>query len=116
MKWLILLMGVISNASASILIKAATSYGNTPISLNNPISIITNYYLICGVILYGVAFILYTLALTLHPLNIAHTTLTSGSIALVTLASVIIFGENISTIKIIGICLIIFGVCLLVSN
>lgn len=109
-------MGVISNASASILIKAATSYGNLPITLSNPTSIITNYYLIFGVILYGVAFVLYTLALTLHPLNIAHTTLTSGSIALVTVASVVIFGENVSTLKIIGICLIIFGVSLLVSS
>ena len=116
MQWLILILGVLSNASASVLIKVAMSSKETPIQLSNPISIIGNLPLVSGVGLYGMAFILYALALTYLPLNIAHPILTSGSIALVGIASVLFFGESLSTINIAGIILIILGVCALTVN
>jgi multidrug transporter EmrE-like cation transporter len=113
MQWLILILGVLSNASASILIKVAMTSKQNQIEISNPLSIIGNSTLIIGVGLYGLAFILYALALTYLPLNIAHPILTSGSIALVSIASVIFFGEVLSPINIVGIALIILGVCAL---
>jgi small multidrug resistance pump len=113
MQWLILILGVLSNASASVLIKVAMTSKESPIEISNPLSIIGNFTLISGVALYGLAFILYALALTYLPLNIAHPILTSGSIALVSIASVIFFGEILSPINIVGIALIILGVCAL---
>lgn len=113
MQWLILIVGVLSNASASILIKVAVTSNNNPLEISNPLSIVGNPTLIIGVGLYGLAFILYALALTYLPLNIAHPILTSGSIALVSIASVIFFGEILSPINIVGIALIILGVCAL---
>ncbi|MGL5336937.1 MAG: DMT family transporter [Enterovibrio sp.] len=110
MKWLILLLGILSNASASILIKVAMSDASTPIQISKPLSILGNIPLISGLALYGLAFILYAVALTYLPLNVAHPTLTSGSIALVAVASVVFFGETLTAINIAGLILIIFGV------
>jgi len=116
MQWLILILGILSNASASVLIKVAVSSKETPIQLSNPLSIIGNLPLVSGIGLYGIAFVLYALALKYLPLNVAHPTLTSGSIALVSIASVVFFGENLSTINIVGIVFIILGVCALTVN
>ncbi|ABM02309.1 small multidrug resistance protein [Psychromonas ingrahamii 37] len=116
MKWLILILGILSNASASVLIKVAMSSKEAPIQLSNPLSIIGNLPLVSGIALYGMAFILYALALTYLPLNIAHPILTSGSIALVSSASVLLFGENLSIINVAGIFFIIIGVWALTVN
>lgn len=110
MKWMILLFGVLSNASASVLIKVAMTSENMPIQLSKPMSIIGNLPLVSGVGLYGMAFVLYAMALTHLPLNVAHPILTSGSIALVGIASVLFFGESLSVINMMGIALVILGV------
>ena len=115
MKWLILVLGILSNASASVLIKMAMNT-STPIQLSKPLSIIGNIPLVSGISLYGLAFILYAVALTYLPLNVAHPILTSGSIALVALASLAFFGESLSPINIVGIVLIILGVVALTIN
>lgn len=82
----------------------------TPIQLSKPLSIIGNIPLVSGIGLYGIAFVLYALALNYLPLHVAHPTLTSGSIALVGIASVIFFGESLSITNITGIFLIALGV------
>lgn len=110
MKWIILILGILSNASASVLIKVAMTAKDTPIQLSKPLSIIGNIPLVSGVGLYGIAFVLYALALTYLPLNVAHPILTSGSIALVAIASLLFFGENLSMINVAGIILIVLGV------
>ncbi|EGU32221.1 small multidrug resistance protein [Vibrio sp. N418] len=116
MKWLILVLGILSNASASVLIKVAMTNTSAPIQLSKPLSIIGNIPLVSGLSLYGLAFILYAVALTYLPLNIAHPTLTSGSIALVAIASVALFDETLSSINIAGIILITLGVVALTIN
>jgi small multidrug resistance pump len=116
MKWLILILGVLSNASASVLIKVAMTNASTPIQLSKPLSIIGNIPLISGLGLYGMAFVLYALALTYLPLNVAHPILTSGSIALVAIASVLFFGETLTAVNIAGIFLITLGVVALTIN
>ena len=116
MKWLILFLGILSNASASVLIKVAMTNTSEPIQLSKPLSIIGNIPLVSGISLYGLAFILYAVALTHLPLNIAHPILTSGSIMLVAFCSVVFFGETLSTINTVGIVLIILGVVALTIN
>ena len=116
MKWIILVLGVSSNALASVLIKVAMTNATTPIQVSKPLSIIGNIPLISGLSLYGLAFILYAVALTYLPLNVAHPTLTSGSIALVAVASVAFFGETLTAINIAGIILITLGVVALTIN
>ena len=116
MKWLILILGILSNASASVLIKVAMTNTSVPIQLSKPLSILGNIPLISGIGFYGIAFILYAVALTYLPLHIAHPTLTSGSIALVAISSVIFFGETLTLINISGIILITLGVVVLTIN
>ncbi|OEE68516.1 multidrug transporter [Enterovibrio norvegicus] len=109
MKYLILIAGILANASASILIKYAVS-NSSGIGQSFYQKFLLNPTLIGGVILYGVAFLLYTIALSKFPLNIAHPLLTSGSIAMVAFASVVGFGEKMSYLNMIGVLLIIIGV------
>lgn len=113
MKWLILILGVVSNASASALIKVAMSQSKHAINIKEPLSILTNWPLILGLFLYGAAFVFYALALTRLPLNVAHPILTSGSIALVAIASVTIFGEQMTTLNMLGVVMIMGGVAAL---
>lgn len=113
MKWIILILGVLSNASASALIKAAMTAPRKLPSLTEPMSLFQNWPLLLGLFLYGMAFVLYALALTRLPLNVAHPILTSGSIAVVAMFSVFFFGEQLSVINLIGIGLIMAGVVVL---
>ena len=113
MKWLVLIMGILSNASASVLIKMAMSPLRKSPSFSDPLAILTNWPLILGVALYGLAFVLYAITLTRLPLSVAHPILTSGSIAIVAVLSVVIFGEQIRAINMVGIGLILLGVSIL---
>jgi len=116
MKWFILLMGILFNASASTLIKVAVTPPRKLLSLSDPLTYLQNWPLWLGLFLYGMAFFLYALALTRLPLNIAHPILTSGSVAIVAISSLCFFGEQLTMINILGIGLIILGVVALTYN
>ena len=116
MKWIILLLGILANASASILIKYAVTPPRGFPSLEDPMAAIKNWPFWLGLTLYGVAFLVYSLALTKLPLNIAHPILTSGAIATVALASVMLFHEPFHWTTGTGIGFIVIGVILLSLN
>ena len=113
MKWLILIIGILSNTSASVLIKYAMQPSRKVFSLSDPVEIIKNWPLWLGLVMYGVAFVLYVYALKLFPLNVAHPILTSGAIACVALSSLIMFKETFSLNIVVGIILIISGVLII---
>ena len=116
MNWLILILGIITNASASILIKIAVTNANLTFQTNNPLAFFSNINLVFGIFLYVIALIFYSLSLIYLPLNIAHPVLTGGSIALVAIISFLYFGEGTSTLYLVGILFIILGIfCLKVS-
>ena len=116
MKWIILLLGVLSNTSASLLIKMAMSEVTVPRDVSGFLGMMSNLHLIFGLALYGMAFLFYSLALINLPLTVAHPILTGGSVALVTLASVLVFGETLTLINILGLIFIIFGVVALTHS
>ena len=116
MKWIILLLGVLANTSASLFIKMAMSEVSFPRDVGSFFGFVFNLHLMFGLVLYGMAFILYSLALINLPLNVAHPVLTGGSIALVSLASVLIFGETLTLINMSGLILIILGVVALTHS
>jgi len=113
MKWLILLVGIAANASASILIKLATMPPRRLPSLSAPTSIFDNWPFLLGLVLYGAAFFLYAAALTRLPLNVAHPILTSGAIATVAVFSVLFFRDPLYWTTAVGIVLVIAGVMLI---
>ncbi len=116
MKWLILILGIASNASASVLIKSAMMPPRKFPTLSDPLSALSNWPFWLGLILYGAAFLLYAAALARLPMNVAHPVLTSGAIATVALCSMVIFREPFHWTTGVGIFLVIAGVVLITAR
>lgn len=116
MKWLILVLGIASNASASVLVKMAMISPRKFPSLSDPMAAVTNWPFWLGLVLYGGAFLLYAAALARLPLNVAHPVLTSGAVATVALFSVLFFGEPFHWTTGAGILLVIAGVALITAR
>lgn len=113
MKWLILILGIAANASASVLIKMAMTPPRRFPSLADPMAALANFPFWFGLGLYGAAFLLYAAALARLPLNVAHPVLTSGAIATVAVSSILIFREPFHWTTGAGILLVIAGVALI---
>jgi multidrug transporter EmrE-like cation transporter len=116
MKWLILLLGIAANASASVLVKMAMMPPRKFPTLTDPQAALSNWPFWLGLILYGGAFLLYAAALTRLPLNIAHPLLTSGAVAAVAVFSIVIFREPFYWTTGAGIILVIAGVALITAR
>lgn len=116
MKWLILVLGIAANASASVLVKIAIMPPRKFPSLSEPMAALTNWPFWLGLGLYGAAFLLYAAALARLPLNVAHPVLTAGAVATVALFSVLIFREHFYWTTGAGIVLVIVGVALITAR
>ena len=116
MKWIILILGIASNASASVLVKMAMMPPRKFPSLSEPMAALSNWPFWLGLGLYGAAFLLYTAALARLPLNVAHPVLTAGAVATVALCSVLIFREPFYWTTAVGIVLVIAGVALITAR
>lgn len=113
MKWLILILGIASNAWASVLVKIAIMPPRKFPSFSDPMAAFSNWPFWLGLGLYGAAFLLYAAALARLPLNVAHPVLTCGAIATVALCSLLIFREPFQWTTIAGILLVVAGVALI---
>ncbi|QDL55227.1 SMR family transporter [Rhodoferax aquaticus] len=113
MKWLILIVGIASNASASVLVKMAMMPPRKFPSPSDPLGALSNLPFWLGLLLYGVAFLLYAAALARLPLNVAHPVLTAGAVATVAVFSYVVFREPFYWTTIVGILLVIAGVALI---
>lgn len=82
-------------------------------SIFDPSTIAANWPFSLGLIAYGLTFLLYAMALSRFPLNIAHPVMTAGAIALVALLSTAILDEPLSASTAVGVFLIAAGVLLL---
>lgn len=116
MKWLILILGIACNASASVLVKIAMMPPRKFPSISEPMAAWSNWPFWLGLGLYGGAFLLYAASLARLPLNVAHPVLTAGAIATVALCSVVIFREPLQWTTCAGIVLVIAGVALITAR
>lgn len=116
MKWLILLLGIAANASASVLVKMAMLPPRKFPTLTDPLAALSNWPFWLGLSLYGAAFILYAAALARLPLNVAHPVLTAGAVATVSIFSILIFREPFHWTTGAGILLVIAGVALITAR
>lgn len=116
MKWMILVLGILSNASASVLVKMAMIPPRSFPSLRDPFVALSNWPFWAGLTLYGIAFLLYAASLAKLPLNVAHPVLTAGAVGTVALCSVIIFKESFHWTTLVGIAFIIAGVGLITTR
>lgn len=113
---MILIIGISTNAFASVLIKIAVTEPRKFPVFSDPITALLNWPFWLGLLFYGLAFLLYTAALAKFPLNVAHPILTTGSVALVALLSIILFKENFYWTTALGIALVVLGVILIAAR
>lgn len=113
MKWLILILGIAANASASVLIKIAMTPPRRFPSPSDPMGAISNWPFWLGLALYGGALLFYAAALSRLPLNVAHPILTCGAVAAVSVLSMLIFQEPFHWTTVLGILFVIAGVALI---
>lgn len=116
MKWLLLVLGIAANASASVLVKVSMIPPRKFPTLSDPLAALGNWPFWLGLGLYGAAFLLYAAVLARLPLHVAHPVLTSGAVATVALLSVLIFQEQFYWTTGAGILLVIAGVVLITAR
>ncbi len=93
-------------ATAQVLLKLSAS------NLHSIASIVTNYYLIAGCILYGIGAILLILALRKGELSVLYPFIALGFVW-VALLSIVVFHESISLLNWMGMASIMIGVSLI---
>lgn len=116
MKWMILILGIAANASASVLVKISTMAPRKVPSLTDPIAALGNWPFWLGLVLYGGTFMVYAVALTKLPLNVVHPVMTAGTVAAIALCSGLIFREPFHWTTCAGILLVIAGVGFLTAR
>ena len=109
---LFVLIATISNAIGTTLLKKGSKKFKLEITINGIIQIIKNYYIICGITLYGISGIFFVLALKLGNLSVVYP-LSSMSYIFVTILSIYYLKERMNNYKWIGICFIILGIVLI---
>ena len=113
MKWLIVLLGVATNAAASVLINAAVRPPRHALSFREPAALLMNWPFWLGLAFYAVTFLLYSVALTRLPMNVANPLFTSGAMVVVAFCSVLLFGEAFYWTTAAGLLLVIAGLWLI---
>jgi small multidrug resistance pump len=116
LSWLIVILGIASNAFASVLVKIAMLPPRKFPSFNDPLGALANWPFWLGLGFYGAAFLLYAAALARLPLHVAQPVLTSGAIATVAILSVVIFQEPLHWSTVAGIGFVMVGVVLLAAS
>lgn len=109
-----LVLGVLLNASASILIKVSSMPPRRLPSITTPVATwANNWPLWIGIVTYGLAFLLYVYALSFFPATVAHPVITAGAIAVVATVAGLVLGESLSALTIAGIIVVMGGVLMI---
>jgi small multidrug resistance pump len=109
----VLSSAIVFNALANILLKLgmkdAGSLGK--LGLGKMIELaITNLWVWLGLASFGIAFVLYSVVLSRMKLSIAYPIMTSCGYVIVVVAALILFGEQLSLLKLAGIAIIAAGI------
>jgi len=119
--YLILLIPIFTAATAQLFFKKGmTMIGSLEFSLSNIFSLIPrilqNVWLVSGMFLFGISFLVYLFVLSKYQLNVAYPIIVSAGIIIISVASWFLFKETLSWLQIIGIISIIFGIFLLATK
>lgn len=115
MHWFLLLIGVFFNSFANILMKAAALQDTTktqevffqPDSVSK---VLFNPYMLVGVVSFIIALGAYSYSLKHFDLSIAYPVMTSLGLIIVSVASILLYKEPFSVLKISGMLFILLGV------
>lgn len=107
---LLILSSIIMGAIGQILLKlGANKIDNLGLNVAGFISLVTNYYVMSGLVLFGTSFLLWIKVLTKNNLSYVYP-MVSLSYIIIVVASKFLFNEQFTYNKIIGILAIIIGV------
>jgi len=111
----LLLTSVVFNTSANMLLKAGVEkLGGFTLSKTNLITDLakaaTSPFIIGGLILYGLSFILWLKVLTTNDLSRVYPIFVTCVFILTTIGSAKLFGEHISLLRITGLAIAIIGI------
>ena len=113
MHYLFLIIALLLNASANILMKVGETKMGSFKSLSFSqitLKLVTNYFLILGLIFFALNVIFYFLSLTKINLSAAYPIMTSGGFLIISLVSILYLRESLTSLQIIGIILIAIGI------
>lgn len=119
--YLLLLIDIFTTAAAQILFKKGVlEWGELDFSFSQALSLIPrifqNVWIMSGVFLFGVSFILWLFILSRIQLNVAYPVALSSGAVITTLAAWFLFKEYLSPVQILGIAIIIAGLFLLLKS
>ena len=119
--FLLLLFSILTTASAQICFKRGMiDFGSLGFSTSNLLYLIPrifqNLWLMSGIFLFGLSFLLWLFIISKLQLNVAYPIAISCEVTLVTIASWLLFKEYLSPIQILGIAVIITGIFLLLKS
>ena len=104
---------ILTTSSALIVLKLGSSSGSLIQFTDNKLAFNLTLYSVLGIFLYGVSFLLYTYLISKYDLGYIIPLTTAFVYILIFTASAGIFKESFTTLKVIGIALILAGVVLL---
>lgn len=113
MSQLILAAYAVATSLALIFLKLGTQSGPPVTFSDNKLHFNLGFYVVSGIILYGISFIIYTYLISKYDLGYIIPIATALVYVLIFVASFIIFKEAFTMLKIIGIACILIGLILL---
>lgn len=116
MTWLLLFLSVALNALAGLLMKLGTQPPFRLPSLQDPVTIVTNWPLLLAIGSYGGAFVAYAATLVRLPLSVAGPIVTCGTTFAVAILAFTLFREPVRVTTCVGIATVIVGVVLITRN
>jgi len=119
--FLLLLVSICVTASAQICFKKGVlKWGGLDFSFSQALSLIPkifqNAWIMSGVFLFGISFILWLFILSRLKLNVAYPIALSSEVTITTVVAWFLFKEYLSLAQILGIAIIIVGIFLLLKS
>ena len=113
MAGIIIFLYVLASSLALVFLKLGTSSGAPITYINQKIAFNLGWYVVTGIILYGLSFLIYTFLVSKYDLGYIVPLVTGLVYVAVFLASYFVFKEVFTPFKIAGVFLILGGILLL---
>lgn len=118
-QWVGIIISVVTGGFAQAMMKHGTQrvgrFGDTPV-LQYVFSLLTDPFVLLAIIAYGLGVLFYMFMLSRLDLSFLYPVMTALGLILATLVSTLIFGEQISLVRVVGIGVIILGVFVLARS
>lgn len=111
--WILLIVSLVLNAGANLSLKAGMKsmpINGSILQLSTILILLQHLLILLGLALFTVSFVGYSLVLSGMSLSLAYPIMTGGGFVIVVLASLILFAEEASLLRILGIMFIIAGI------